>query len=566
MKSVFPILIFVLLLLPARQEAAEGLPEVVGGRADTVLTNAKILTMNQSSSIQQGLAIRGGRFVAVGSDQQIRLWIGPNTRVINAGGRTVIPGLNDGHVYASLAGITWQRDVHWEFTRSLADGLKQITAAAADRPAGSWIVVEGGWTPAQFSERRFPSRAELDAVAPKQPVLVLNREQFAVLNSAGLTVAGITRKTPDPPGGGFERDANTGEPTGVVRGAPAVEFVYKKIPEPALDGAREGLRALFRELNRLGITSVVDLQNANLNFGHRRLLADMARTGELSLRMTFFVSPGESGVEELRRLSEEMKQLGGGDSFRFAGFGDNLVAGSNPAATPNASTMQDKTKEKLQAAIRFLAASGDNFQLRAVDENSTRQLLDILEEVNREKPFGNRRIGFTHVGDLSPESIERIKKLGGGISTDAASALMMGSDAETQAVRKISSAPLRKIVDAHVPLGAGSDGFHSGNYSPMLSLWSLVTGKSVGGLQLRDPTENVSREEALRMYTMGSAWFTVDDWRKGSIETGKFADFAILSEDYLAIPEDRIPALESLLTVVGGRVVYAAGPFTKYAK
>jgi predicted amidohydrolase YtcJ len=540
--------------------------------ADLVLTNGKILTVDKSFSIQEAVAISAGRFVAVGSDGELRRWTGPRTRVINLRGRTVIPGLIDSHLHATVAGLSWDSELHWELTRSLADGLGQIAAATKTRPAGTWIVVGGGWVPTQFAERRFPTRADLDAVAPMHPVYIQYLRQGALLNTAALAVVGINRHTPDPPGGRFERDPSTGEPTGLVQGVSAWEYAYSKIPRPALDQIRQSFRNCFRELNRLGITSVLDLQTTGVTFAHRRLLSDMARNGELTLRLNYYIAPNEPGdeLEQLRRAAAEVKQLVNNEFFRFGGFGETLIRGTGDGdvlSNPNGIVLDSSAKEKFREVARFLAQGGYSFHLHTTQDNTARQLLDILEQVDHEAPFARQRIAFAHLEDATPETIARILKLGAGISVQ--DRLLLTGERNLQlwgAAKARNAPPLRTMLDAHVPLGAGTDGFRSGNYSPMYSLWWLVTGKTIAGTPLRNRSQNVNREEALRMYTMGSAWFTFEEDRKGSIEVGKFADLAVLNADYLTVPEDEIRSLDSVLTIVGGHVVYAAGPFAQMQK
>jgi predicted amidohydrolase YtcJ len=194
-------------------------------------------------------------------------------------------------MHATVAGLTWNSELHWESVRSLADGLKQIEVAAKTKPLGTWIVVGGGWAPTQFTEKRLPTRAELDAVAPKHPVYVQYLRQAAVVNSTGLVAAGIDGKAADPQGGKFERDPSSRELTGVLQGVPAWEVAYAKIPRPTLDQRRQSLGDCFRELNRLGLTSVVDLHTSGVTFADRRLLADMASRGELSIRLDYYVAP-----------------------------------------------------------------------------------------------------------------------------------------------------------------------------------------------------------------------------------------------------------------------------------
>ncbi len=540
--------------------------------AEVVLTNGKILTVDKDFSIQEAVAITAGRLVAVGTDGEIRRWTGPHTRVIDLSGRTVIPGLIDSHIHATVAGLSWDSELHWQLTQSLAEGLRQIATATQTKPAGTWIVVGGGWVPTQFADRRFPTRADLDAVAPKHPVYVQYLRQGALLNTAALAVIGINRQTPDPVGGRFERDPSTGEPTGLVQGVAAWEYVYSKIPRPDLGQVRRSIRNCFRELNRLGITSVLDLHTTGVTFAHRRLLSEMTHSGELTLRMNYYIALNEPGdeLEQARRATAEVKQLVNNETFRFGGFGEALVRGTGDGdvmSNPNGFTVDPKAKEKFRQVLRFLAQDGYNVHLHVTQDRTARQLLDVIEEVDRETPFAPRRVAFAHLEDVTAETISRILKLGGGISVQDRLLLTGERNLDIWGATKARNAPpLRTMINAHVPLGAGTDGFRSGNYSPMYSLWWLVTGKSIAGTPIRDRSQNVSRKEALHMFTQGSAWFTFEEDRKGSLEVGKFADLAVLNADYLTVPEDQIRNLESVLTMVGGHVVYAAGPFAQLQK
>jgi predicted amidohydrolase YtcJ len=535
--------------------------------ADVVLRNGKIVTVDGAFSIKEAVAIRDGRFVAVGSNADIRSFMGPATRIIDLGGRTVIPGLIDSHIHATVAGLSWDAELHWELTRTLSDGLRLIAGAAKSKSPGSWIVVGGGWVPTQFAEMRVPTRAELDVIAPNHPVYIQYLRQGALLNSAALKTLGLTNKTPDPIGGKFERDPNSGELTGWLQGVPAWEYAYNKIPRLSLDRVRQSIRDCFRELNRLGLTSVGDLHTSGVTFAHRRLLADMARTGELTLRVNFYVAPNDPGdeLEQLKIAAEEVKQLSQSDMLRFAGFGETLVRGigdGDVLSNPKGITIGADAKEKFRRMVRYFAEAGHNFHLHTTQDNTARQLLDVIEQVNAVTPLSRQRIAFAHLEDATPETIGRIKKLGSGISVQDRMALTGERNAQLWGEAKARNAPpLRTMIDAGVRLGAGTDGFRSANYSPMLSLWWLVTGKTVARSAIRDKSQNITREEALRLYTIGSAWFTFDEARKGSIEVDKLADLAVLNADYLTVAEDQIRSLESLLTMVGGRVVYAAGPF-----
>ena len=567
-NRILLITLFVLLAACGGHEVDFARSLAVKAPADLILRGGKIVTVDRDFSIQQAVAIKDGRFLAVGTERDMRPLIGPATRVIELAGRTVIPGLIDSHIHATDAGSRWDAELHWQFTRTLADALAQIGAAAKAKSPSSWIVVGGGWVPTQFTERRLPTRADLDALAPKHPVYIQYLRQGALLNSAALAAAGITGQTRDPVGGKFERNPNTGEFTGWLQGAPAWEYAYDKIPRLTLDKVRGSLRNCLRELNRLGITSISDLQTGDINFAHRRVLADMARSGELSLRINFYVAANEAGdeIEQLKRAVEAIKNLHQDSMFRFAGFTESSIRGNGLTAT-KATSLDPGALEKFRRLARFFSEGGYNFHLHAGSDETARQLLDVLEQVDSVQPFTPQRMAFADVDDVTPETIARIKKLGGAMAVQNRMALIGERAVQLWGLEKARHAPpLRALIASGIPLGAGSDAFSGGNYSPMLSLWWLVAGKTVAGSALRNREQNLTREEALRMHTMGSAWLTFEEGRKGSIEVGKYADLAVLNGDYLTVPEEQIRALESLLTLVGGRVVYAAGPFAQFGR
>ena len=534
--------------------------------ADLVLRGGKIITVDRDFSIREAVAIKDGRFLAVGTERDMRPLIGPGTRVIDLAGRTVIPGLIDSHIYATAAGLSWNGELHWEMTQTLAEGLRQISAAVKIKPHGTWIVVGGGWVPTQFAEKRFPTRAELDALAPNHPVYIQYLRDGALLNSTALAVVGISSASADPAGGKIERHPKTGELSGWLQGASAWQYAYDKIPRPTLDTLRQGLIDCFRELNRLGVTSISDMHVGSVNFAHRRALADMARSGELSLRMNFYVgSQTGAGIEELKQAVEEIKTLRQSEIFRFGGFVETMLG--DALEDGKTASRIEQTKERFRQSARFFADAGYSFQVRAASDNSARAVLDVLEEVHAGNPFTRHRIIFAGLDDGTPETIARIKKLGGGIAVQDRMALTGERNIELWGLEKARNMPpLRAMLQSDIPLGAGTDAFQSSNYSPMLGLWWLVTGKTVAGSAIRASSQNLTRAEALRLYTIGSAWLTLEEGRKGSIEVEKYADLTVLNADYLTVPEEQIRTLQSLLTVVGGRVVYSTGPFEGVGK
>ncbi|MGH7886361.1 MAG: amidohydrolase family protein, partial [Candidatus Binatia bacterium] len=318
----------------------------------------------------------------------------------------------------------------------------------------------------------------------------------------------------------------------------------------------------------LGVTSVGDLHTTDVTFAQRRILAEMARTGELTLRVNFYITPSGAGDEmaQLKLAAAEVKQLPQSDWFRFAGFAadlDDAGGDSDLLADRQGMPLGSDLIEKFRRMVRFFAEGSYPFRLHA---RQSSHWLDVIEQVHAVTPLSRQRIAFTDLDEVSAETIQRIKTLGAGIAVQGRMVLTGERFVELWGAEKArNSPPLRKLLDAGIPIGAGSAGFRSNNFSPMLSLWWLVTGKTVAGTAIRDKSQNVSREEALRMYTIGSAWFSADTQRKGSIEVDKLADLAVLNADYLTVPEDQIRSLESVLTMVGGRVVYSAGRFAGVA-
>jgi hypothetical protein len=235
-------------------------------------------------------------------------------------------------------------------------------------------------------------------------------------------------------------------------------------------------------------------------------------------------------------------------------------------SNPQGVQISPEAKEKFRRILRYFAETGHSFHLHATQDSTARQLLDVIEQVHATTPLSRQRIVFAHLEDATAETLARIKRLGGGIAVQDRLVLTAERNVELWGEAKTRQAPpLRTMLDSGIPLGAGTDAFRSASYSPMLSLWWLITGKTVAGSAIRDPSQNASRAEALRLYTMGSAWMTSDEGRKGSIEVGKFADLAVLNADYLNVPPEQIRSLASLLTIVGGQVVYGAGPYAAVA-
>jgi predicted amidohydrolase YtcJ len=538
--------------------------------ADLVLVNGRIVTVDRYFSIKQAVAIKDGKFLAVGSNDEIRRFAAPNTRTIDLKGRTVLPGLFDSHTHVLRGGRTWDLEVNWVNVKSLAEGFKLIADRAAKVPPGTWIRVVGGWHDTQLVEKRMPTVAELDAVAPNHPVWMQRLYDRAILNTAGLKALGITADVQDPPRGKVLRDAG-GKPIGVL-GFFGILNWYLKLPQPTLEDEVRSMRNFFRELNRMGLTAIGDLAGGGQNWpDHYRGVEELHRRGELTLRVRWYMQPNRPGqeIEVIRQFIEKVKPGSGDDWLRPVGIGEQVTVGifDGDAFVSNPPTFSPKALEEWKTIVRMIAESGWRFQAHATRDNSVRQLLPAIEELAKEIPSSkDRRLAFAHLEDVSVETMDRIKALGGGIAVQDR-LIYHGQDVVKTLGRGFvrRAPPLKTMLHRGVPVGAGTDATRTAPYPPFWSIWWLVTGKTLDGVALRGPEENLSREEALRLYTAGSAWFSFDEDKLGSIEPGKLADLIVISADYLTVPVDRIKELESVLTIVGGKPVYAAGEFARLA-
>jgi predicted amidohydrolase YtcJ len=518
---------------------------------DAILINGKILTVDPRFSVREALAVRGERISAVGSTAEIRALAGPATRVIDLGGRTVIPGLIDSHMHAIRAALSFSTEVNWIGARSLAEALDRIREAARAKSAGSWLIVAGGWTADQFAERRRPTQAELEAAAPGNPVYVQLGYGWAMLTPAAYRRLGIAAESDLPAGGRFERDAQ-GQMTGAVTGGQAaIIALFDRLPKPTFEQQVEGTRAFFRELNRLGITGVVDPGGNNLFPGDYQAVQRVWRDGQMTVRVAYALNGQTDGREfdELRNLTQ-LLPMGFGNAFlRFNGLGERITVAMNNNNNPSA-----ETAEKYYQILRWAAGRGMAITMHWGGDASVGKLLDIFENVNREVPIAPLRWSIAHLNDASEATLRRMQALGVGWTMQNAS-YFGGAGAPGR------NPPINTALRIGVATGAGTDAHRVMSYNPFTCLQWMLDGKTVAGAPTRLPEEIPSREDALRLYTLGSAWFSFDEGERGSLEPGKLADLAVLSRDYMTAPVEEIGGIVSLLTMVGGKVVWAAPPF-----
>jgi predicted amidohydrolase YtcJ len=539
---------------------------------DTILHNAKIAT-NRVPSFVEAIAITAGKIGAAGTNEEVLRLRGSETKVIDGNRRTVIPGLNDSHMHPIRGGLNYNMELRWDGVPSLADALRMLKEQAARTPAPQWVRVVGGWTEFQFAERRMPTLDEINAVSPDTPVFVLHLYDRALLNGAALRAVGYTKDTPDPPAGEIQRDKR-GNPTGILVAKPNAFILYSTLfngPKLSRQDQLNSSRLFFRELNRFGITSAVDAGGGFQNYpDDYEVVNELHQKGELSVRLAYNLYPQKAKQElpDFERWTKMTKPGEGDDFYRVNGAGEMLVASAadfEDMLQPRPD-MAPVMESELKAVVRYLAENRWPFRMHATYNETISRALDVYEEVNREIPFEGLHWFFDHCETITDRNIERVKALGGGIAVQNRMAFQGEYFVERYGAKQAKrTPPIRRMLEMGVPVGAGTDATRVSSYNPFLSLYWLVTGKTVGGLSLYPEENRFDRAKALELYTVGSSWFSTEDGKKGSLAPGQLADLAVLSSDYFSIPEEEIKNLESLLTMVGGKVVYAAGEFSRMA-
>jgi predicted amidohydrolase YtcJ len=540
---------------------------------DLILHNGKIATQDDRRSLVEAAAIRDGKFLAVGSDREIMRLRDDRTRLIDLNKRTVIPGLNDSHLHLIRGGLNYNLELRWDGVPSLADGLRMLREQARRTPPGQWVRVVGGWTEFQFAERRMPTLDELNQAAPDTPVFVLHLYDRALLNRAALRVVGYTKDSPNPPAGDIVRDG-AGNPTGILIARPNAMILYSTLakgpklpPEYQINSSRH----FMRELNRLGITSAIDAGGGFQNYPEDyQIIEQLHKNGELTVRIAYncFTQKPQGELADFQNWSGMLSPRQGDDYLRHNGAGEMLVysaADFEDFLEPRPD-LPGSMEQELKPVVSLLAQKRWPFRLHATYDESITRALNVYEEVNREVPLQGLHWFIDHAETISQRNMDRIAALGGGIAIQHRMAFQgeYFQDRYGSAATK-RTPPIQEMLRTGLPVGAGTDATRVATYNPFVSLYWLVTGKTVGGLSMYDQDHRFDRMEALRLWTVGSSWFSTEQGAKGSIVPGQLADLAVLSADYFSVSDEEIKGLESVLTIVGGKPVYAAEEFAELA-
>lgn len=535
---------------------------------EIILHNGAISTLDHKYPQVSAVSIAGGRIVAVGGEELLKT-AGEKAKRIDLRGRRVIPGLNDSHMHVIRGGLSYNAELRWDGVPSLADALRMLKEQAQRTPPGQWVRVIGGWSEFQFAERRMPTLEEINAISPDTPVFILHLYCRGILNKAALRACGYTKDTPNPPAGEIQRDTK-GNPTGLLIARPNAGILYATVgkqPKLPPEHQMNSSRHFMRELNRLGLTSLVDAGGGSQIYpDDYAIIEELHRRGEMTVRMAYNIftqKPMEEKDDFLRCM--KLTTPGRGDDFyRCNGAGEMLVysaADFEDFLEPRPDLPSNLEKD-LKEVVALLAANKWPFRIHATYNESISRMLNVFEEVNHEIPFKGTNWFFDHCETISDHNLERVKALGGGIAIQNRMAFQgeyfLNRYGKQAAER---TPPIRKMLELGIPVGAGTDATRVASYNPWISLYWLVAGKTIGGAVLYPEANRLSREEALRLYTQGSSWFSGESGKKGTITVGQLADLAVLTDDYLSVPEEKIKEIESVLTIVDGKIVYGAQEF-----
>ena len=537
--------------------------------ADLVFFNGHFHTLDSARPTAAAVAVSDGKFLAVGSEDEIRPYAGTATRWIDLRKRAVLPGLIDNHLHLIRGGLNFNMELRWDGVRSLAEAMRMLRQQAAITPPPQWVRVVGGFTEHQFAEKRLPTLAELNAAAPDTPVFILHLYDRAMLNAAALRAVGYTKETPDPPGGKLERD-RSGNPTGVLIAAPNASILYATLgrgPKLPFEYQLNSTRHFMRELNRLGVTGAIDAGGGSQNYpDDYAVIRKLADEQLLTVRLAYnlFTQRPHAEKDDFLNWTRASRYKDGSDYFRHNGAGEMLVysaADFEDFRQPRPD-MPSNMEAELEEVVRILAANRWPWRLHATYDETISRALDVYERVNRDIPLQGIKWFFDHAETISDRSIERVAALGGGIAVQHRMAYQGEYFVERYgAAAAARTPPVRKMLERGLPVSGGTDATRVASYNPWVCLAWLVTGRTVGGAKIYPENECLDRQAALRMLTHQVTWFSDEEGQKGQIKSGQLADLMIPSRDYFNCSEEYIAGITSELTIVGGKVVYAAGEF-----
>lgn len=541
--------------------------------ADTIFFNGKISTFDPTIKNATSIAVANGHIIKIGLDHDTMATKAMTTKLIDLNKARVIPGLIDSHLHIIRAGLNYTMELRWDGVDSLAIALDMLKEQVKRTPSGQWVRVVGGFSAQQFKEKRLPTLAEINQISTDTPIYILHLYDRALLNRAALKACGITKDTPNPPGGMIEKDQK-GEPTGLLIAIPNATILYSALakgPKLSFEQQLNSTQHFMRELNRFGLTGAIDAGGGYQNYPEDyAVIEKLARENQLTLRIAYnlFTQKPKKELADFRRWSKLVTPGQGTDFYKVNGAGEMLVysaADFEDFRQPRPE-MPESMEQDLEKVVRYLVNCKWPFRMHATYNETIDRALTVFEKINKETPFGGIHWFFDHAETITQENIERIKALGGGISIQNRMAFQGEYFIEKYGKKAAeNSPPIKIMLQSGIPIAAGTDATRVASYNPWISLYWLTTGKTVGGTSLYPKNNLLTREEALKLWTVATTWFSNEKGLKGEIKEGNLADFAVLSADYFSVEDEDIKNITSLLTVVGGIIVHGSDRFSHLA-
>jgi len=543
---------------------------------DLIITNGKVATMTKEGAFAQALAITDGKIDAVGSNAQILKRKTANTQVIDAAGKTVIPGLNDSHLHIIREGLNYNAELRWDGVTSLKQALQMLKEQAARTPDGAWVKVVGGWNEFQFEEKRLPTLEEINAAVPDKPVFLLYLYGLGFLNKKGIETLGYDANTKFKDGV-VELGAD-GKPTGELIAKPNAMILYTTLAKTGALSREQQLNSTqqyYAELNRLGLTSAIDAGGGGQAYPDDYAVSlELAKNGKLTVRTSYYLfaqKPGKELEDYQRWLTlthpDKNDHLFYANGYNTEGGGENLVwsAADFENFLEPRPDMPSQMESELEPVLRLLIKNRWPFRIHATYDESIDRDLAVIEKVNKDTPLNGLRWFFDHAETISDKQLARVKALGGGIAVQDRMYFQGELYWKQYGQQTRQMPPIQKMLAMKIPVGLGTDGTRVSSYGPWPSIYWAVTGKTAGGLKIWQDKDVLSRYQALKLMTQGSAWMSGEEKLKGTLAKGQYADLVILPQDYFTMNVEQIRNLESSLTIVNGKVVYAAPEYRQFA-
>jgi predicted amidohydrolase YtcJ len=551
-----------------------------GKKATLIVHHAVIHTLDNKNTIVEAMAVADGKILKTGKNSEILKLKDKKTTVIDAKGKVIIPGIFDSHMHIIRGGRFYNTELRWDGVKSLKRALAMLKEQAQRTPKGQWVRVVGGWNAYQFEEKRLPTLAEINEATGDVPAFILHLYGHAYLNKAGLETLKIDTNTPNPNAGLIEKDAN-GNPTGLLVAEPNAFILYStlaKLPELSNEEKINSTKQFMTEMNRLGVTAIIDAGGGFQNFpGDYGVTHELDKESQLTVRMPYYLFAQKAG-SELNDYSKWVStvEIGEGHDddhgnkveYHTQGAGENLVMSAGdfenfdkprPELSP---VMEGQLKEVLSLLIK----NRWPFRIHATYNESITRFLNVIEDINKETPLNGLLWFFDHGETVSFENLKRIKALNGGLAIQHRMAYQGESFIKRYGkTAAANTVPLKKILEMGIKVGMGTDGTRVASYNPWVGLYWLTTGKTLGGLKYMNDENILDRTTALKLFTYGSAQLINIEKDRGMLAADKLADFAILSDDYFSTSEEKILDIESKLTVVNGKIVYADNDFRTFA-